>query len=226
MKNGILIFTLHFLTLHAFAQTLDQNNTGNNPTRSLVDNIQSCAQTFKAGMSGTLAQVKVDITTENCPYPLICKIMDGAPGSTVLATEVVNIPINTSRSIYTITFTTPPALVSGNTYTIALYANCVSAPGQSIWWYKSVNGAYNNGQAYNMFVTTVQPEDTLNDFYFQTYMSVAQSVSENTGMQIKVAPNPASGYINVTGIPAGQTVQATVFDVTGNKVTQPAMMSN
>lgn len=212
--NGILLAAIVFFAINNSAKaqsTLDQSNTGSSSTRSLVDNIQTCIQTFTAGYTDSLIQVKVDIETENCPYPLLCEILDGGATGNVIASELVNIPINTPRNMYAFTFSMPPPLVSGNVYAIALYANCVSGPGQSIWWYKSVNNAYVNGQAYNRSGTNVQPEDTLNDFYFQTFIPNITGLYENTGDKPVVFPNPASSYLTIE-TPEKATIEITCIE--------------
>lgn len=199
MKKLLLICCASCFLLNVNSQqVLDQSNIGVNPTRSLVDNMQNCLQSFVPQISGTLVEVKVDIETEDCPYPLICKIFEGEVGANVLATEIINITTNSPRSMQSITFSTPPELVADMPYTIALYANCVSGPGYSIWWYKSVNDAYDAGQAYNQWGANTQPEDTLNDFYFQTYMEALWGLDEQNDVEIEVSPMPVNDEAKVT----------------------------
>lgn len=198
MKLKLLLSAITLSATQVFAQvTLDQSNTGTSSTRSIVDNLQSCLQTFEAGISGTLNQVKIDIETQNCPYALVCRIYDGLPGSTELTNEVVTVPINTPRNLYTINFSTPANLTAGNTYTIGVYANCISGPGYSIFWYKSVADNYDFGQAYVQNGSTPAAEDSLNDFYFQTYVTPVSGISENSLENVKVFPNPANDIIRL-----------------------------
>lgn len=209
MKKLLLIccVTSFFLNVNS-QQILDQSNIGVNPTRSLVDNMQNCLQSFVPQISGTLVEVKVDIETEDCPYPLICKIFEGEVGANLLATEIINIATNSPRSMQSIIFATPPELVAGMPYTIALYANCVSGPGYSIWWYKSVNDAYDAGQAYNQWGANTQPEDTLNDFYFQTYMEALWGLDEQNDLDIEIAPVPSNDKTKITmGVNAPTQIQ-------------------
>lgn len=192
--NKILLLTALLLTgLSSSAQyVLDQHNTGFAQNRSIVDNIQSCIQTFTAGMSGALVEVRIDIETGNCPYPIVCNIHDGGPSGNIIATELLTLPINTSRSIQSIAFSIPAIINAGNTYAISLNANCVSGPGYSVWWYKSVNDGYTNGQAYTNNGGTLQPEDSLNDFYFQTYMLAVSGIGEYSTARLSIGPNPAT----------------------------------
>jgi hypothetical protein len=216
-KFSTLIIVLVVNSLSHAQPSLDQSNIGNNTSKSIVDNLQSCLQTFVAGVSGTLSQVKVDIETQNCPYPLTCSIIDGIPGSPVIVTESINVPINTGRTLYSVNFVSPPSLTAGNTYTIYLSANCISGPGQSIFWYKSVTNAYPNGQAYVMSGSIVQPEDSLNDFYFQTYMSIA-SIEEHTIDVVSVYPNPAGNIMFISGLGLSHVVSASIHNLTGKQI--------
>lgn len=209
----LLSFVLLSITSSAQA-LLDQGNIGNNSTKSLVDNIQNCLQTFVPQVNGELTNVKVDLETEDCPYALTCKVYEGSLGTNLIATEIVSIPVNTPRSMHTITFANPPVLTAGNAYTLALYANCVSGPGYSIWWYKSVNDAYTFGQAYNQFGTTIQPEDPLNDFYFQTYMTAASGFAELTSDDIMISPNPTDHFVLIS-FNGADNVTYDLLDATG-----------
>ena len=212
--STIIVFIA--LGCHSNAQAiLDQNNTGSNPTFSLIDALQSNLQTFTPAISGQLIQVKVDIETQNCPYPLICKILDIGNNSAILATELMNIPVFSPRNMLLITFSNPPVLIGGNLYAIALYSNCISSPGQSDFWYKSVNDAYENGQAYNQWGSFVQPEDTLNDFYFQTFMLTSSGVFDVDGNSFSIYPNPSTSLLYVESNEMGSVE---MYDLKGQLV--------
>ena len=214
----ICLLSFVLLSIASSAQAvLDQSNIGNNSTRSLVDNIQNCLQTFVPQVNGELTNVKVDLETENCPYALTCKVYEGSLGTNLIATEIVSIPVNTPRSMQEITFANPPVLTAGNTYTLALYANCVSGPGYSIWWCKSVNDAYAFGQAYNQFGSTIQAEDPLNDFYFQTYMTAASGFADLTSDDIKISPNPTDHCVSIS-FNGADNVTYDLFDATGRNI--------
>lgn len=212
--SSIIVFLA--LGCHSKAQTiLDQSNTGSNPTLSLVDALQSNLQTFTPSVSGQLFQISVDIETQNCPYPLICKILEVGNNSTILATELMNVPVFSARSMLLITFSNPPVLIGGKIYAIALYSNCISAPGQSDFWYKSVNDAYENGQAYNQWGSIVQPEDTLNDFYFQTFMLTSSGVVAVDGNSCSIYPNPTSSLLYMESTDQGSVE---MYDLKGQLV--------
>lgn len=189
-----LIFIIIIKSSHA-QFVIDQSNIGSNTTRSRIDNQNTCLQTFTTGNSGELGKITVDIETEDCPYPLVCKILDGGPNGNIIATEFVDIPTFTSRYLHEFIFTSSPFLNQGKEYSIALYSNCIDAPGKSIWWYKSVNNSYLDGEAYNLLGLTLIQEDTLNDFYFQTYFGSSTSIYELQETKTLIYPNPASNNL-------------------------------
>lgn len=196
----IIFLLLTFATITPCISQIitDQSNLGESTTKSLVDNLQTCMQTIIAGNSGYLVKVAVEIETQDCPYPIFCKILNGSPSDTLLAYEFIMLPINSPRGLQEFTFSNPPQLIEGQTYTIVLKANCISGPGQSTFWYKSVTNAYTNGQSYNQFETTIQPEDAFNDFYFTTYLDVSNKLNEIDKIKMNLFPNPSSSGLTVT----------------------------
>ena len=191
MTNVLRVFVvtlMYVFPLGAIAQpVLDQSNIGASVVKSIVDNSQACMQTFQAGLSGMLEYVELDIETQNCPYPLVCKILDGMPDGVELASQVKEVPANTSRTMVRVDFDLPTSVLAGQTYTLKIEANCVNGPGYSDFWYASVTNAYANGRAYHATGTIITPESELNDFYFQTYV--------NTGEGIRTTPAPATRVI-------------------------------
>jgi hypothetical protein len=195
---------------------VDQSNIGTSTTRSLVDNLQTCIQTIKAGSSGLLVTVEVDIETQDCPYPIICSILEGGPSGSILASESISFPVNSEREIREFNFSNPTHFDIGQTYAIALSANCISGPGHSIWWYKSVTNAYSNGQAYNQWGSGIQPEDTLNDFYFKTYLEGTEGLNIISESKPDLHSNPLNGQISLKISEANAYI--TIMSITGQLI--------
>lgn len=211
-----LLLTFIFLIQSEAQIVIDQSNEGVSPTKSLVDNMQSCMQTIIAGSSGLLVKVAVEIETQDCPYPIICKILDGSPTDTVLASEFIELPINSSRGFREFTFANPPLFIEGRTYTIVLMANCISGPGHSTFWYKSVTNAYSSGQAYNQSGINIQPEDKFNDFYFMTFLDVSNKLNELNKITMNFYPNPAKEELFVKINNKSANIE--VINITGESI--------
>jgi hypothetical protein len=206
MKKTLLLLLLLNTASTGKGQTVsDQENTGTNNDRSLVDNLQTCLQTLVAGQSGFLTTVTADLETENCSASIVCSLLSGGPTGTELATASISPALYSPRSLQPISFSSPPAIVAGQSYTIRLSAQCISGPGYSVWWYKSVNNAYTNGRAYTQSGLVIQPEDSLNDFYFQTFVSIGSGMADQTATALQMYPVPATTEISLV-LPAAELV--------------------
>lgn len=212
MKKTIPVLLLLITTFTGKGQPVaDQENTGTNTDRSLVDNLQTCLQTLVAGQSGFLTTITADLETENCPTPIVCSLLAGGPTGIVLATDSISPALYSPRSLQAVSFSSPPAIVAGQLYTIRLTAQCISGPGYSVWWYKSVNDAYTNGMAYTQYGPVIQPEDSLNDFYFQTFVSSGSGAAELTAAALQLYPVPAETQLNLV-LPAAAELELCTTD--------------
>lgn len=136
------------------------------------------AQTFTAGLSGTLAGVNISIPTSR-DYSLKVAILstnDGEPTSTILgettiaglggATQIRMAPISEL-----ITFPQAIDIVAGVKYAIGV--TFVTDKGSGAWWGAQENG-YSGGEQYrssNGTTGTFVPVASGYDLHFQTYVS-------------------------------------------------------
>ena len=127
--------------------TIDQFYTGSNTLQSPIGSNTSLpdGQSFKAGQSGGLHSVSLDISATNPGCTLTTMdvrvdILDGnGISGTQLASQVFTLPVEITRTMYTFNFSTP-ALVTANqmytiTFTLVPGQNCGSGEPQLIWYF-------------------------------------------------------------------------------------------
>ncbi len=158
------------------APVLDQSFTS---PGYLGANINSCcrfvAQTFTAGLNGTLTGINVDITTIG-NYPLhiaIRTVANGAPSSTVLGETTLGV-VSAPLSLL-ITFPQTIHVVSGIEY--AIVADYEGAPaGEWQGWWNGASGVggdpYPRGTEYTSYSDGVSWVRRVDDLHFQTYVEV------------------------------------------------------
>jgi hypothetical protein len=164
------------------AQTVvDQSFTS--PT-NLVANINECcafvAQTFTAGLTGTLAGVNIDVSSSNSPFPLHVAIhtvtSNGQPSSTILGETTLN--SNSSSLSMLITFPEVINIVAGEQYAIVVNYQGASPPGagqvQGIW-FGATGNVYTGGDLYFSVGGSSWFPSGLgdHDVHFQTYVTAA-----------------------------------------------------
>jgi hypothetical protein len=125
--RNYLIIVLSLLLVNLNAQTLDVDFTCNtcNCSGSIgLNENQTLAQSFTAGISGDLSSVKVGLSTDACTETnvmnCVAKIYEGQCNGTLLTTENFSIPTGESISMYQINFSTPAKISSGQLYTLEL----------------------------------------------------------------------------------------------------------
>ena len=161
------------------AGTLDQQQTINNFGGLQVDNANSKAQTFTAGITGQLDQVDLDLNGISLTTPLTVQIRDGSaagPGTTVLATTTVpTSAVPGGETVVSVPFTSPAAVTAGTQYAIV-------AMNDSVGWFwvagqvaMMPDAAYTGGR---LFFTSTGPPATSGwaagspaDFAFKTYVT-------------------------------------------------------
>jgi hypothetical protein len=161
----------------AQAQTLDQHQESFDPQESFsVAPDQSFAQTFTAGLTGTLDQVDLAIARFAGPDvgPLTVEIRTvtatGEPSGDVLAsTTVAAADVPVGLAFVTVTFPAPANVVANTQYAIVLYTSTFSYG----WGFASGN-PYGGGA---LFVSLASPPTTFvetgidEDAAFRTYVT-------------------------------------------------------
>ena len=105
--------------------TLDQQQTTGDPNGVSVNSTVSAAQTFTAGLTGSLDRVDLFIGRTGTPSTLNVEIRNvdgsGTPGATVLASLSVpasTVPAAPATSFTSFDFSTPAQVVAGTKYAI------------------------------------------------------------------------------------------------------------
>jgi hypothetical protein len=162
----------------ALAGTLDQQQTNASAGYVGIGSGQSGAQTFTAGLSGSLDRVDLVLQKIGDPTaPLNVEIRNasgGVPGTTVLASESVSTAIGASPVFVAIGFLSPAAVVAGTQYSIVLWS--VADPFNSYGWRNSSGEAYAGG---GPFFVPASPPSTAwtpvgGDLAFKTYVDSRQ----------------------------------------------------
>jgi hypothetical protein len=167
----------------ALAGTLDQSQSNFDElgTGAFLSYQNSFAQTFKAGITGNVDKVELQLSRTNAPdAPLVVELRDapgGSPGGTILSgltLPAANIP--TSKAFLPIGLT--GHVTAGTEYTIIAHSSATSGTGFYTWGSSSAVNPYPAG---DLFVATgstgngpwVTGESTGNftgDLTFRTYV--------------------------------------------------------
>ena len=127
--------------------TIDQSYLGSNTLQTAIGSNTTVpdGQSFRAGLSGVLNAVSLDISASN-PGCLLSTMNvkvdilngDGINGA-VLASQVFNIPTTLTRTLYSFNFSSPAVVSSSQLYTIIITLlpgqNCGSGEPQLIWYF-------------------------------------------------------------------------------------------
>jgi len=156
------------------SETIDQNSVpGSLFATGNITATQWIGQTFRAGASGNLTKVTLDLGlatggTSGTITIEIRNISGTVPGSTVLATTTVGPITNVGTAAnYLATFASPALVVSGTSYSIVLKANT----GSTAFAVRGNNSSLANGQ---WFLTTNSGGSwsaNTQDIYFATYVT-------------------------------------------------------
>ena len=166
-------------TASASAGTLDQQQTSSSADAGLFAT-QSVAQTFTAGITGSLDQADLLLFKSGTPAePLTVEIRNtsaGAPGTSVLASaSIPTSAIGTAPATFVpVTFTTPAAVTAGTQYALVAYTTHVTND-YGGWRYQAATNPYSGGAGFSTF-DPVPPmvgwnQQTGADYAFKTYVT-------------------------------------------------------
>ncbi len=169
------------------------------------------AQTFQAGITGTLTQVSVAMMYDhlgNNGSPVTVEIHDTSPTGTLLATGTILATQITQQVLYGVDWidvplTPTPLVVSGHSYAIVLKSTTTS----TYIWSAPITNAYPNGTSWHCApVTSCTWTANSEDTAFKTWVA-----SSNYSISFTSSISP----INIGG---HESVVATVTDPGGNPV--------
>lgn len=225
--KGNLLLLIGFIasmfagSLHAQTCTVDQIYMGTDTRQSIVgsDTTQPEGQSFKAGMTGAIYSVYLDISASNpgCSISNMNVRVDILQGDTVagtkLASQVYTRPVTFSRMVDTFNFTSPAIVTAGQMYTILFSLepgqSCGSAEPQLIWYFEFPTNFWTNtgGKQYQNGVVT----SLGNTQYFATCVGTPAGISgvqEDAGT-VSAYPNPFTDNLTVKSKSALQNIKVT-----------------
>lgn len=219
------------------AQTQDVDFTGNCNFYMGLSSTQICAQSFTAGLTGTLSSVSADITVDNVAMfnpvdsnnnpisemSFTAQIYsgDGCSG-TLLSSQTFSIPFGNSRNMVNIAFASPAQVTATQVYTLKItpisgqnYNDPMdgATPLFARWYMTGCSGsAVYSGTPY------VNCNANSNDFFFKTFVNTGNlGVMEgNINKNISITPNPAQNELKINGITKNE--EYTIYDLSGKKI--------
>jgi hypothetical protein len=176
----------------AFAGTLDQQqlSSGTPPGRD-VDNGESMAQTFTAGLSGGLDQVdlKLSQTPTAVTLPLTVEIRNapgGSPGGTVLASGSIPAsaaPPSGSPAFVPVVFASPAPVTAGTQYAIVAHNGDI-APTRFWGWADDGTNPYASGSTFFAQPPSAPWTNVAGtDLAFKTYVVTPTPAAAATGQR-------------------------------------------
>jgi len=172
----------------ALAGTLDQQQPNGEGASLQIQNTQSLAQTFTAGLTGGLDQVDLKLSGTGPTQPLIVEIRNstaGSPGGTVLASG--SIPTSAAPAVtafVSLGFATPPPVAAGTQYAIVAYT---AAANPNRWdWVVDATNPYPGGTSNFQAASPPGPTWTSqsgSDLSFKTYVLTPSPPPTATGQR-------------------------------------------
>lgn len=232
--SAFLLIYLGLFVAQLHSQTLDVDftgNTGNCMAYTGLSETQTIAQSFTAGITGTLTSVKAglssDACTETTSMNCVAKIYQGTCTGSLLATQNFSLPTGASLSMHQITFSTPASVVSGQLYTLELSVlpgqNCAvdmmdmgMQPVFAGWHLENqynCGGQYAEGTAYDPGCVPYP-----GDYYIQTYVSgsgITTGKVSTFDTQLTAYPNPTQRELLIDLGESLRSVKVTLTDLSG-----------
>jgi hypothetical protein len=182
--NGIAVASMLFVAVDASAGVLDQQYAPADTNGALFSNdFLDVAQTFTAGVSGTIDQV--DVLVERAagvtdPLVLEIRTVDGSgvpteadAGANILGSGTLTADQFVDDTAVTVSFSLSAAVVAGMQYAIVLRSD-----GDFYAWQGTQEEGYAGGLAYQRLgVGTWGANDTIHEMVFATYVAVPEPAS-------------------------------------------------
>ena len=230
LRTTVFALILLKLTGAASAQTLDQSFVSpGNLGADINEGFRFAAQTFSAGVTGTLGGVNIDVQSSksSSTFPLhvaIRAVMGGVPSTTVLGETLLrssNAPLS-----QLITFPQVINIVAGLQYAIVVNYEGAPPPGagqsQGIW-YGAPGDQYNGGSHCVSRLDGISWSCGDADGHFQTYMNPAPGFNVDSLVTFSPLSSTYRTMTDTSGCPAGCVGKFTFTARLTNKTTSPAM---
>lgn len=206
------------------APQVDQSQE-TNTTLLPASSVQDLAQSFTAGVTGTLTQVDVMVGRSECsPGPLTVEIYavdaSGFPtGSALAGGAVAESSVGTIRDFHPVALAPLIQVVAGEKYAIVLTVNsgqiCAVIPstvlGQYLWGVAE-SDVYAGGNALSRLAITNTWQPVTGDFAFRTYVEAAAatatpspSVSGSASASAAASPSPSAAASASDESPSGSS---------------------
>ncbi len=221
---AVLVLTISGLTIGgthiaiAATDTLDQSQTTYMAGTGLaVNSGQSVAQTFTAGLSGTLDRIEMAVEYVGTPpQDLSVQIettTNGVPSDTAISSTTVPYTsmqaFGTETSLVNIPLTTQPTITAGTVYAIVLSCSSCVDPTNVYSAPYTVGSAYSGGSAFDNSGTGWSP---LNDqFAFQTYVVVRPTISTQATTPVTIGSSATDTATLAGGASPTGTITFTVY---------------
>ncbi len=231
--SAFLLIFLGLFVAQLHSQTLDVDFTGNTGTCMSyigISETQTSAQSFTAGITGTLTSVKVGLSSDACSETTtmncVAKIYQGTCTGSVLATQNFSLPTGASLSMFQIIFSTPASITTGQLYTLELSVlpgqNCAEdmmMGMRAVFGRWHMENQYNCGGQYSggtSYETGCSPYP--GDFYIQTYVSgsgITTRMVSAFETKLKAYPNPTHHELQIDLGENLRSVKVTLTDLSG-----------
>ena len=213
---------------------VDQQNLATSQYGDIYNDTQWLAQTFRAGASGSLTRVDVNLACAFCSGTTSSMIVSiratsgGEPSGSDLASATIPfIAADGTYAFYSANFTAPPTVSSGTTYAIVLRQATAYTSGKTIWTDSALNGSqgnnsYANGALYlsanrgSSWSARVLSDGVSVDAVFKTYVGGGSSGYMSAGdlissLKDSSPPNGAtptwSTLLWSSSVPSGTVLQ-------------------
>ncbi|HEY6230914.1 MAG TPA: carboxypeptidase regulatory-like domain-containing protein [Pyrinomonadaceae bacterium] len=198
------------------SETADQNNTAATTISTTPTATTWAGQTFRAGITGNLTKISVGLGLNSGSTGTVAveihDISGANPGPTVLATSTLGPVTNPTGTVatYTTTFGSPPAVVSGTSYSVVIKGGTGSVyvvrsgntlANGGIFSTTNSGGTWTAGTGDLTFTTFVTPPLT-----YQTSGNFTSSLKDS-GAVVGATPRWNSLSWNTSSLPAGTSIQ-------------------
>ena len=224
--------------------TLDQQNPGPSSGFFGICGPPRLAQTFTAGLTGSLDTVDLGLSLEGPASgdEAVVSILGTSSGvpqdGQVLATQAVP-HISATNTTTTVVFASPASITAGTQYALVFGAPTCVPDGDHFYQWNFTADTYSGGQACSKVTTWSCPSTNTEDFIFATYVtppppsadvavSIAGPTSAKKGAQVtyvitvsNAGPDTAHNVVLKDPVPAGATflaISTTAGSCTGPRV--------
>jgi hypothetical protein len=239
---GCVVFDFDYYIQTYVASPFDVDFTGTCGASVVLNEQQTIAQSFTAGVSGNLNNINVGVSinacTETTVMNCVATIYEGDCNGTALTTQSFAFPTdsNNALSMKEISFTSPANVVSGQVYTLEISTlpnqNCNIDPFNPSE-FETVSGSWHGENAFNCGGsysggTGYDPGCVVFDFDYYIQTSINSTLNTNNHDQNKLIttlfPNPSSDFVQVSGLEKNESFE--IYNILGIKMKSGKVSNN